>query len=108
MKVTTAWQNYKAHDGRVEWIGRQGAGRTPGISSLMNVQPTRLPGVLVLEPRVFRDLRGSFVETWNATRYAAAGLGAAFKPFGLAWTSWKFRQRRDQEWTNGSTTLFRR
>lgn len=43
----------------------------------MNVIPTRLPGVVVLEPRVFRDDRGHFFEVWNGPRHAEAGLPAA-------------------------------
>lgn len=38
----------------------------------MNVIPTSLPGVVVIEPKVFGDARGFFVETWRATRYAEA------------------------------------
>ncbi len=44
----------------------------------MNVQPTTLPEVLVIEPRVFGDARGSFFESWSASRYAEAGIAAAF------------------------------
>jgi len=44
----------------------------------MNVIPTRLPGVVVLEPRVFRDHRGYFLETWNRARYAEAGFPSEF------------------------------
>jgi dTDP-4-dehydrorhamnose 3,5-epimerase len=40
----------------------------------MNVLTTPLPGVLVIEPKVFGDARGFFVETWQAERYAEAGL----------------------------------
>jgi dTDP-4-dehydrorhamnose 3,5-epimerase len=40
----------------------------------MNLIPTDLPGVLIIEPRVFRDDRGYFLETWNAERYAEIGL----------------------------------
>ncbi len=40
----------------------------------MNILETPLPGVLVIEPRVFGDARGFFVETWQAERYAGAGL----------------------------------
>ena len=39
----------------------------------MKVIETDLPGVLIIEPRVFRDERGFFVETWHE-RYAEAGL----------------------------------
>ena len=44
----------------------------------MNVVPTSLAGVLILEPRVYRDARGRFCETWNQARHAAAGLPARF------------------------------
>jgi dTDP-4-dehydrorhamnose 3,5-epimerase len=39
---------------------------------------TDLPGVLVIEPRVFGDARGFFYESWNAHSFATAGLTAAF------------------------------
>ena len=44
----------------------------------MNVVDTALPGVKLIEPRVFGDDRGFFMETWNARRFAAAGLDAVF------------------------------
>ena len=44
----------------------------------MTVRPTTLPGVLVVEPRVFGDDRGFFLESYHAGRYAEAGIGAAF------------------------------
>lgn len=44
----------------------------------MNVIPTELPGVLILEPRRFRDDRGFFYESFNEARYAEAGLPSRF------------------------------
>lgn len=44
----------------------------------MNIVPTRLPGTLILEPRIFRDDRGYFLETWNRDRFVAAGLPSRF------------------------------
>jgi dTDP-4-dehydrorhamnose 3,5-epimerase len=44
----------------------------------VNVIETALPGVLIIEPRVFGDERGFFMETWNAAGFAAAGLDLAF------------------------------
>lgn len=35
----------------------------------MNVVELDLPGLLVIEPDVFRDGRGDFLETWNHARY---------------------------------------
>jgi dTDP-4-dehydrorhamnose 3,5-epimerase len=44
----------------------------------MNFRPTRIPEVVVVEPRVFEDARGFFMETWEAKKFAAAGLAAEF------------------------------
>ena len=44
----------------------------------MKVIVTELPGVLLLEPKVFGDARGFFLETWQAVRYAEAGLPEQF------------------------------
>jgi dTDP-4-dehydrorhamnose 3,5-epimerase len=44
----------------------------------MNVIATDLPGVLILEPRRFRDDRGFFFESFNEVRYAEAGLPSRF------------------------------
>ncbi len=44
----------------------------------MKLLPTPLPGVLLVEPQVFRDERGFFLEVWNAGKFAAKGLEAAF------------------------------
>jgi dTDP-4-dehydrorhamnose 3,5-epimerase len=44
----------------------------------MNVTPTALPDVLLIEPRVFGDDRGFFFESWNERAFAAAGLPMTF------------------------------
>ena len=44
----------------------------------LNVRETGLPGVLVIEPRVFRDDRGWFMETYNAAAFAERGLPTEF------------------------------
>ena len=44
----------------------------------MNVIETAIAGVLIIEPRVFGDQRGFFMETWNAGTFAAAGLDLDF------------------------------
>lgn len=44
----------------------------------MNVIETAIPGVLIIEPRVFGDARGFFMETWNAAGFAGAGLDLTF------------------------------
>ena len=40
----------------------------------MQVTKTDLEGVLILEPKVFGDARGWFMETWSARKMEAAGL----------------------------------
>ena len=44
----------------------------------MKVVPTALPGVVIVEPRVFEDQRGLVFESYQAARYAAAGLPERF------------------------------
>lgn len=40
----------------------------------MKVTETEFPGVLIIEPKVFRDQRGFFVETFQAERYKTYGV----------------------------------
>jgi dTDP-4-dehydrorhamnose 3,5-epimerase len=44
----------------------------------MRFTPTALPDVVLVEPVVFGDERGSFMETWRADLFAAAGIDASF------------------------------
>lgn len=45
----------------------------------MKVIPTPLPEVLILEPKVFEDERGFFMESWNAKTFReATGLDVQF------------------------------
>lgn len=44
----------------------------------MQVTKTALDGVLILEPKVFGDARGWFMETWSARKMEAAGLNFNF------------------------------
>jgi dTDP-4-dehydrorhamnose 3,5-epimerase len=44
----------------------------------MNVVKTAIPEVVIIEPKVFGDHRGFFVETFQAQRYAALGLRRPF------------------------------
>lgn len=46
---------------------------------MIKVTPTRLPEVLIVEPRVFGDERGFFTESWNQRAFAqATGVTAGF------------------------------
>lgn len=44
----------------------------------MNITETDLPSVRIIEPDVFRDERGSFMEIWNARVYGYEGLDFSF------------------------------
>jgi len=44
----------------------------------LQILETVLPGVLVIEPRVFRDPRGFFMETYRENVLAAAGMADRF------------------------------
>lgn len=44
----------------------------------MKVIETAIPGVLIIEPKVFGDKRGFFTELYQAKRYAENGIASAF------------------------------
>src|SRR5678815_811360 len=44
----------------------------------MNFVPTELPGVIIVEPRVFRDDRGFFLETYHQKKFAEGGIPVSF------------------------------
>jgi dTDP-4-dehydrorhamnose 3,5-epimerase len=44
----------------------------------MNVIETAIPGVLIIEPKVFGDPRGFFLELFQEERYAQSGIGGPF------------------------------
>lgn len=44
----------------------------------MNVIETALPGVLIIEPKVFGDARGFFLETFQVERYREIGITLPF------------------------------
>jgi dTDP-4-dehydrorhamnose 3,5-epimerase len=44
----------------------------------MNCIETEIPGVVILEPKVFGDARGYFMETFSAHRYQQAGVQGLF------------------------------
>ncbi len=44
----------------------------------MNILTTKLPGVLIIEPVVFRDERGWFLETYHAPKYQNGGIPLSF------------------------------
>lgn len=44
----------------------------------MKIVETDIQGLLIIEPRVFGDQRGFFMETWNESAFREAGLDLAF------------------------------
>lgn len=44
----------------------------------MHGEKVKIPGLLILEPAVFSDERGFFIETYSRDRYREAGIEAAF------------------------------
>lgn len=53
----------------------------------MNVLKTEIPGVLIIEPKVFGDQRGYFLETFQAERYKDAGIDCNFVQDNLSFSS---------------------
>jgi dTDP-4-dehydrorhamnose 3,5-epimerase len=52
----------------------------------MNVIETAIQGVLILEPKVFGDERGFFMETYRANRYAELGIPVPFVQDNLSYS----------------------
>ena len=52
----------------------------------MKVLETEIPGLLIIEPDVFGDQRGFFLETWQQPRYTALGLTRPFVQDNLAYS----------------------
>ena len=44
----------------------------------MKVLKTEIPDLMIVEPKVFGDARGFFLETWNSERYAKMGIAHSF------------------------------
>lgn len=44
----------------------------------MKVEATQIPGVLMLEPRIYRDDRGFFLECWNRSTFRELGIEVTF------------------------------
>jgi dTDP-4-dehydrorhamnose 3,5-epimerase len=53
----------------------------------MNIVESRIPGVVILEPKVFGDARGFFMETWREERYANIGINGTFVQDNLSFSS---------------------
>jgi dTDP-4-dehydrorhamnose 3,5-epimerase len=51
---------------------------------------TPIEGMVLIEPQVFGDPRGFFMETWHGPKFAAAGIDAAFV---------QDNQSRSSQWT---------
>lgn len=44
----------------------------------MKITQTEIPGVIILEPKVFQDDRGFFMETYQQQKYLEAGINTSF------------------------------
>ena len=44
----------------------------------MNVKPAKIGGLWIIEPKIFGDARGFFMETWNLRKYQEAGIQTEF------------------------------
>lgn len=56
----------------------------------MKFSETPIHGVILIEPQVFGDTRGFFMETWQAPKFIAAGIDAPFV---------QDNQSRSTQWT---------
>ena len=52
----------------------------------MKISTTAIEGILIIEPKTFRDKRGFFMETYNQRRYNASGINATFVQDNLSYS----------------------
>lgn len=52
----------------------------------MNIMTTSLKGLLIIEPRVFKDNRGFFMETYNQNKYQKSGMNRHFVQDNLSYS----------------------
>ncbi len=52
----------------------------------MQIQPTSLENALIIEPSVFKDDRGYFMESYQQERYRDAGIGCQFVQDNLSYS----------------------
>jgi dTDP-4-dehydrorhamnose 3,5-epimerase len=53
----------------------------------MKILPLKIPGLIIIEPDVFGDDRGFFMETWHQKRYGAKGVPETFMQDNLSRSS---------------------
>ena len=53
---------------------------------IMNIMTTSIEGVLIIEPEVFEDSRGFFMETYNRSRYFKCGINTVFVQDNLSYS----------------------
>ena len=44
----------------------------------MRVEKTEFDGLLILQPKVFKDERGTFIESWNKSVFKSLGVNILF------------------------------
>jgi dTDP-4-dehydrorhamnose 3,5-epimerase len=66
----------------------------------MRVLETSLRDCKIVEPKVFEDPRGFFMETWNADRYAFAGINAHFMQNNVSSSSRGVLRGLHYQWPN--------
>ncbi len=52
----------------------------------MKIITTSIEGILIIEPKTFRDKRGFFMETYNQNRYSESGINTTFVQDNLSYS----------------------
>ncbi len=55
---------------------------------IIKVIETKLPGVVIIEPKVLGDVRGFFKETWQKLRYEGIGINEQFVQDNLSFSTY--------------------
>ncbi|MBN2514838.1 MAG: dTDP-4-dehydrorhamnose 3,5-epimerase [Deltaproteobacteria bacterium] len=71
----------------------------------MKVLETSLPGVLIIEPKVFDDERGFFMETYHEKRYRESGIDCCFVQDNFSYSVYGTLRGLHYQYPNGQAKL---
>ncbi len=71
----------------------------------MKVSPTAIPDVLLIEPAVFGDSRGFFLETYHGTRYRENGIPSDFVQDNLSFSQKNVLRGLHYQWPHPQAKL---
>src|SRR5262245_18626402 len=78
MDLSRCTRSARRRDEELELWRLPASTRVRGARVSLRFAETAIPGAILIEPQVFRDSRGFFLETYQTEKYRAGGIDAVF------------------------------